>query len=120
MEPKVISYASIPRFITPSNIDPWGGAMQEGDRFTSEQVRDMQRRGIDPETVETLKVTRKATSRELWWPSGQPAPVFIFECPVLMRRLDGRVKVISPSGMAKLVYADGSIKKPRFQKGGRR
>ena len=62
---------------------------------------------IDPPTVEVITVRRQATDREMWWPIGSPPPVFAFECPVIHRRADGKVRVIAPAGMVKLVRADG-------------
>ncbi|QUT07968.1 hypothetical protein KFK14_11585 [Sphingobium phenoxybenzoativorans] len=113
MKPIVYPYHKVRRTITPSNQGFWEGSIREGDRFTNEQMHSMIVYGLVPGEVETLVVTRPATARELWWPTGTPAPVFEFECPVLGLRKDGKVKVISPSGLAKWVWPDGAITRPR-------
>ena len=98
--------------ITPSNINPWRGQRAEGARWTYGQLHAMSRHGLDSETCAGITVRSRATSREMWWPSTEETPVFVFECPVI-RQERGRVLVISPAGMAKLVYADGKIVKDR-------
>jgi len=97
-------------YITPSNINPWRGGRAEGARWTRSQLRQLEARGIDPAGAEGMMVRSVATERDMWWPKTELAPVFVFECPVLGRRADGRVRVISPAGMVKLVNADGSIR----------
>lgn len=111
---RIVSYAMVKRQITPSRVEYWAGTMEDGDRFTAEQARAMDAMAIDPDTVETITVRRPATARELWWPCTEKAPLFEFNCPVIgPLRADGRVKVISPSGVPKLVFQDGWITKRR-------
>lgn len=99
--------------ITPSNQSPWVGHVDApDDRFTRAQLYQMGQRGMVPETVEAITVYREATSREMWWPTGAPAPVFQFDCPVLERRRDGKVKVMAPSGEGKFVLANGWVREP--------
>jgi hypothetical protein len=93
--------------VTPSKPNAWYGTIVEGQRFTRQQLAVLERRSIDPAAVEAISVTRNATSREMYWPSGTVPPVFQFDCPVVHRRADGRVRVIAPNGEEKLVYADG-------------
>ena len=97
-------------WITPSKINPWRGAKREGSRFTDWQYRAMARMGLDPLTVETVTVRSLVSQREMWWPTGTPNPVYVFDCPILGRRKDGRLLVLSPRGMEKLVWPDGSIR----------
>jgi hypothetical protein len=94
-------------YIIPSKPNAWYGAIVEGERFTRQQLAVLKQRSIDPETVEAITVTRNATTREYYWPAGSLAPVFQFECPVVHRRADGRVRVIAPIGDEVLVFADG-------------
>ena len=99
--------------ITPSRSQPWYGAIVTGRRFTRQQEAELIKLGADIATAEAITVKRQATGRELWWPTGQLPPVYAFECPVILRRADGRVKVITPSGERKLVRADGWAHPPR-------
>lgn len=93
--------------IVPSRPNPWYGHILTGHTFTVEQLQAVERGGLNPETIERITVRRNATDDEHWWPAGSLPPIFEFECPVLGHRIDGRVRVISPSGMVKLVFADG-------------
>ena len=102
-------------WITPSNINPWRGARKSGARWTNDQLRMMALAGIDPETAEAITVRSAVTDRDMWMPRGAARHVFVFECPVLKRRADGKVLVISPAGFRKWVYADGSISRVRAQ-----
>lgn len=113
MTPAVFPYWKVRRTIAPSNQGYWEGTIREGDRFTQEQLHAMVVRGLVADEVETLTVIRSASARELWWPKYTPAPVFHHECPVLRRQKDTRVLVISPSGVPKLVWPEGSITKPK-------
>lgn len=99
-------------YITPSQPNPWYGTIVEGQRFTAQQVYWLRVKGIDHETVEAMTVMRQATDREYYWGPGQQAPEFHFECPVLGRRADGRVKVMAPAGDVKLVFGDGWVRRP--------
>lgn len=99
--------------IVPSRPNPWYGSIVPDQRFTLEQLRTLQRRSIDPATVETITVTRNATQAEAYWGLRQLPPVYQFECPVVHRRQDGRIMVIAPIGDEKLVYADGWPTPPR-------
>lgn len=99
--------------IIPSKPNPWYGAIIDGSVFTREQLSELEKRDRDPATVERMTVRRNATDREMWWPNGSLPPVYEFECPVLGRRADGRVRVIAPNGFGKLVYSDGWIT-PRY------
>ncbi|MBB5697024.1 hypothetical protein [Sphingomonas yantingensis] len=97
-----------PRVI-PSHPNPWYGGIVDGDPFTTQQRAELSRLSIDPAAVERMTVRRNASDAEMWWPAGSLPPVYQFECPVLGRRADGRVRIISPSGMGKLVFADGWV-----------
>lgn len=97
--------------IAPSRSYPWYGSWRAGRRFTAEQSRDLDKRGIADEAVETILVKRQATHQEMWWPINELPPVFAFDCPVIGHRGD-RLKVIAPSGAAKLVQADGWAHRP--------
>ncbi len=94
-------------YIVPSKPNAWYGDWNEGERFSGYQLLAMRSLDLDPATVEVITVRRQATDREMWWPIGSPPPVFAFECPVIHRRADGKVRVIAPAGMVKLVRADG-------------
>lgn len=100
-------------YITPSQPNPWYGGITAGKRFTREQELALAHLGINPGDAEAITVKRQATDREYSWPMGQLPPEFHFECPVLHRRPDGRVKVLSPAGFAKIVFDDGWIRRPR-------
>lgn len=97
--------------VTPSRIDPWRGGWSAAGRFTGEQLRKLPALGLDPATVETVLVRSKATTREMWWPTGSPAPEFRFECPVIGRRRDGRLLILAPAGIACLVAIGGRPKR---------
>ena len=112
------------RVYTPSNPNPWHGsiiggreensAIVGGERFTYEQTRTLEEMGIDPATVEVITVKRQATAKEWGNPDlGCLPDVFAFECPVLVRRADGKIKVISPIGNKNWVEATGWTSPPR-------
>jgi hypothetical protein len=104
-------------YIAPSKPNPWYGtivdgvagkfAITGGERFTAEQAFAIRQRGLDLAKLEVIAVTRNATTREMYWSKSSPTPQYQFECPVLARRRDGRISVISPSGLPEIVDADG-------------
>lgn len=99
--------------ITPSNQSPWIGSVDAPDqRFTLQQLYVLSLAGRDPAQVEAVTVFREATTREMWWPTGSPPPVFQFDCPVVQRLGDGRIKVIAPGGDKKIVLANGWVRMP--------
>lgn len=87
-----------------------------GDRFTEQQVEGLISRGLDVLTAPAITVRRNAGDREMSWSFLELPPVYEFECPILSRRADGRVRVIAPSGAEQLVEADG---RTRAEKGRR-
>ena len=89
--------------IAPSRSYPWYGYWSPGAQLTDEQIAAAGRAGLDLTAAEIVEVRREATNDEMYRPTGSPAPVYAFHCPVLQRRADGGVKVIAPSGVAKLV-----------------
>lgn len=102
--------------IIPSKPNPWYGSIVEGDPLTIEQ-----RRALDAMTagegVELMTVYRQATSREMWWGTNSPPPVYEFQCPIIGRRKGGakgvdKVKIIAPNGDTKLVFPDGWVLRP--------
>lgn len=103
--------------IAPSKPYPWYGLIEGGDfsgvavtggqRFTTQQQDAIKRRGFTGSAVEAMVVRRNASHTEIWWNTLSLPPVFEFECPVVHRRADGRVRVIAPSGEEKLVEGDG-------------
>ncbi len=88
-------------------------AQEGGERFTREQLYELNARGLDPETVETMTVKRQATQDEIWFPRTSMPPVLAFECPVIGKHADGRPRVIAPNGTERIVQADGWNKRPR-------
>ncbi len=114
--------------ITPSKPNPWYGTIVPGEKFTAEQMAELAARRLS--CVEMITVRREATDREMYWPIGAWAPVYAFDCPVIGQRvekftIDGRQitlarpKVIAPNGEAKLIRADGWVRRPsRSPKGG--
>jgi hypothetical protein len=115
-KPVILGRQPVTCYITPSKPNPWYGtivggvvarvAVSGGEQFTAEQSHALSERGLDAGEVETITVTRNATTRELYWPSSGRAPQFQFDCPVICRRKD-RVQIISPSGMIEWVDASG-------------
>lgn len=103
--------------ITPSNINPWRGQRREADRYTMEQHWRMKQAGIDPDTVEDV-IVRDRTSWREWW-SGGAQPVYVMPCPILERRPNGELLVLSPAGDRKIVQADGTKGRRRRGFGGR-
>jgi len=95
--------------ITPSNIDPWRSTRGEDQLFTWSQLSALNRLGLDPEKVDFVIVRSKASRRDMYWPSYDPAPTYLLPCPILGRRGTDQLEVISPAGMRKWVYSDGSI-----------
>lgn len=93
--------------INPSVSYPWYGSWTEGDRLTHGQRAAMAKASIDADAVEIITVRRYATAREMWWPTTQPPPVFQFDCPVIGRQRDGRIRIIAPSGEEALIEGDG-------------
>ena len=99
--------------ISPSNQSPWIGRLDPGQRFTRAQIYYLRQRGFDPDTVEWIMVRRCATSREMFLDREQPTPAFEFECPIILRRADGRLNILAPSGDSKIVLADGWVAHPK-------
>jgi hypothetical protein len=97
--------------ITPSNPSPWYGWVAEGERFTPQQKAFWAKLGREAEP-EMVTVFREATTREMWWSSISGPPVFQFDCPVIKRLADGRIRVISPYGMDKIILASGWVREP--------
>jgi len=97
--------------ISPSKSYPWYGKIIEGRRFTVEQELGLAHLGIKPDDVEAMKVRRTSNDNEFWTPLYTYPPVFEFECPILGHRADGKVKVLSPCGDAKLIFSNGWIGK---------
>jgi hypothetical protein len=98
--------------ITPSRSNPWREVRQAEQRYTGMQLRALQFRGLDPDTVPDVIVRQAATMREMWWPSRAKAPVYLMPCPIIgERKKNGRrhVLVITPDGSRKFVHEDGSI-----------
>lgn len=107
--------------VTPSKARPaWYGTIEGGEktgfgghsitgglRFTNEQARECISRGLDVLTAPALTVRRHPSMDEIWCGAHQAKPVYQFECPIIRRMADGRVRVIAPSGVEKLVEADG-------------
>lgn len=114
-------------YISPSKTYLWYGCIIGGThndlatvgglQFTEQQTEAMCARGVDPETCEVMTVKRQATDREICSGWGVMPPVFAFDCPVLGRRADGKVKIITPSGDAKFIRGDGWANKPRTRPG---
>lgn len=84
-----------------------GHSITGGQRFTEQQVAQLIKRGCDILTADAIAVRRNSADSELWCPIGQLRAVYEFECPVVHRRADGRIRVIAPSGEEKLVEGDG-------------
>ncbi len=112
------------RVSTPSGPNPWhgtiigyevvGSAQVGGERFTGEQGRTLREMGLDPDTVEVITVRRQATPREWGNPDTGCLPdVFAFECPVVGRRRDGKIKVISPIGNLNWIESTGWTSPPK-------
>ena len=113
LEPPAVTFPRQPEtvIITPSNPSPWYGFPAEGDRLTAQQKHHWAELGRD-DAPEIITVFREATTREMWWSSISAPPVFQFDCPVIKRLADGRIRVISPYGMDKIVLASGWVKEP--------
>jgi hypothetical protein len=103
--------------ITPSRHDPWRASKEPGARFTYHQLRVMAQAGLDPDTVDTVRVYDRATTREMWWPTTSEPPVYAFNCPVLEIRPCGFRLVIAPAGDRKIVHERGQIKGRDFPHG---
>ncbi|KQN12028.1 hypothetical protein [Sphingomonas sp. Leaf28] len=115
--------------ITPSKPRPaWYGTIEGGEktgfgghsitggkRFTNEQARECISRGLDVLTAPAITVKRNSSIDEIWSGAHGPRPVYQFECPIIRRMADGRVRVIAPSGVEKIVEADGWTSPDRKQ-----
>lgn len=121
---EVIGRQPATRIIIPSKPNPWYGtivgyerdnlAQKGGRRFTEEQERALIERGMDPLTCETITVKRQACGvTEITPMLNTVQPVFAFDCPVIGRRKDGKIKIIAPIGDAKFVRADGWAHPPK-------
>jgi hypothetical protein len=105
--------------VTPSKEpSPWYGAIVGGEktgfdghsitggqRFTEQQVAQLIKRGADILTAPAITVRRNA--HEIYHNFLELPGVYEFDCPVVHRRADGRVRVIAPSGAEKIVEGDG-------------
>lgn len=117
--PDILGRQPNPCFITPSNPNPWYGTIVAGRTLTAQQEAALNKAGVDPAVCECILVTRNATHREAWWPKTSPAPQFQFPCPIVSRRRDGRINIISPSGLPAIVDADGFAGRTPSPKKGR-
>lgn len=104
--------------ISPSRDYPWYGRYQPDRSLTEQQYNALISAGCDPTNPETITVRRNATDQEMWWGTDQFPPYFEFECPIVSRLADGRVKVIAPSGANKIVLRDGWVTRPGKRKVG--
>ena len=107
--------------ITPSKPRPaWYGTIEGGEktgfgghsiiggqRFTNEQARECISRGLDVLTAPAMTVRRNVGIMELSLGTFRPVPVYEFQCPIIRKLADGRVRVIAPSGTEKIVEGDG-------------
>ena len=84
-----------------------GHSITGGKRFTNEQARECISRGLDVLTAPAMTVRRNVGILELSVGTFRPVPVYEFQCPIVRKMADGRVRVIAPSGAEKLVEADG-------------
>lgn len=111
------------RVYTPSKPNPWHGtiidyevvnyAQTGGERFTGQQVCTLHEMELNPATVEVITVKRQPSSREWGVPRvGELPDVFAFDCPVIERRRDGKIKVISPSGNLNWIEPTGWVSPP--------
>lgn len=73
-------------YVTPSSINPWRGVRRADQPFTNAQLAAMRREGLTAHAVETIVVRSPATHRNMWWPAGDPKPVYLCPCPVIGRR----------------------------------
>lgn len=117
----IIGRQPVAYLITPSAARfPWYGTIEGGEktgfgghsitggqRFTNEQARECISRGLDVLTAPAMTVRRNSTMNEIWCGFRDLRPVYEFECPIIRKMADGRVRVIAPSGDEKLVEADG-------------
>ncbi|MBD3762610.1 hypothetical protein [Rhizorhabdus sp.] len=94
---------------TPSRHNPWRSPKAAGARFTWHQLRVMKEAAVDPDTVDTVRVYDKVTSREMWWPTTEQAPVYAMSCPVLEIRPNGWRLVIAPAGDRVVVHESGRL-----------
>jgi len=97
--------------IAPSKRYPWYGSWDDGDRFTRQQMRALQRRDLNPDTVETIAVRREATHRDLYIPLNTWPPIYQFDCPIIGRS-GNRVRILAPDGEPSLIRSDGWATKP--------
>lgn len=95
--------------VTPSSINPWRGVRRPDQCFTNAQLAAIRREMLDPDAVETIVVRSPATCRDMWWPAGDPTPIYLCPCPIIGRRGTDKLKVIAPAGLAEWVWSDGSI-----------
>ncbi len=107
--------------ITPSKRRPaWYGTIDGGEktgfgghsiiggqRFTNEQARECISRGLDVLTAPAMTVRRNVGMLELCLGTRGIPPVYEFQCPIIRKLADGRVRVIAPSGAEKIVEGDG-------------
>lgn len=98
-------------YITPSKHNSWRGAKTPGARFTHRQMAAMEAAGIDPDTVETVRCRSTASPRELYWPTTEANPVYVFECPVIEHLANGFRRVIAPAGDRRIVHESGRLKR---------
>lgn len=103
-------------YVTPSGEHPWYGTYLGNRALSEQQFNAMISAGLDLTSPETVTVRRNATDREMWWGLNSFPPYFEFECPVLSRLADGRIKVIAPSGANKIVLSDGWATRPGKRK----
>ena len=94
---------------TPSRHNPWRSPKATGARFTYHQLRVMEGLGMDPATVEVVTCRSKATQREFWIPLNTEAPVYVFDCPIIGERPNGRRIVIAPAGDRKIIHESGRL-----------
>jgi hypothetical protein len=100
--------------ISPSNIPDWRGHRTDGHRFTDRQRNALFYAGLHPDTVDTVQVASAVGRDEIHQGYAARHKLrLIFACPIVRRGGNGKLLVISPGGLNKWVYADGSITKVR-------
>ena len=64
---------------------------------------------MDPDTVDTVRVYDRATTREVWVNSFEQQPIYAINCPVLEIRPNGWRLVIAPAGDRVVVHESGRL-----------
>ncbi len=105
--------------VAPSNMSAWLWSLRPGATWTDMQLKAAHFLNVRIADCDSVAARIPAPREVLSIPAGSPPQFFVHPCPIIGRE-GNRVRVISPAGVEKLIYPNGTITKPRARKWRRR